>query len=167
MSNLFNIIGERGESAIRAALISPIDVSTFKGYPRFPFRSQFLGEKAETFDFIVYLLDGDQRSTGAYFFLQVKATEVASGKASCSAPFPAEDVRRAILFKAPSYVAAADFSRAAAEIYIRGLSHDRKRGISSIKRSSNFELDAVKVAVYDEVSKFHAKNSRKFVSKVG
>lgn len=145
----------------------PIDGSVFAGYPRFLFRSQFLGEKAETFDFVVYLLGFDRLAVGPYFFLQVKSTEKAPSKRSCPAPFSAKDVKRALSFKSPSYVAAADLSLPTAAIYIKGLSHGRATGISSINRASDFRLDSVKVAVYDEVRAFHAKRSGKFFSKVG
>ncbi|MBV6779402.1 hypothetical protein KWH04_01795 [Xanthomonas campestris pv. trichodesmae] len=166
MSNLFNLVGGWGESVIKTEIMRPINVAAFKGYPRFPFMPIFLGEKAETFDFIVYLLGLDERAAGPYFFLQVKSTETVSGKKSCPAPVSREDVTRAVAFKSPSFVVAADLTPVPAKLYIRGISNNRTSGISSINKKSDLSIDAVKVSVYDEVAKFHSKRSGKFISKV-
>src|SRR2546421_5580879 len=70
------------------------------------FWPHYLGEKCETFDFLVELVDaGDQTP---FFFVQVKATRKEFTKSQTPPrlriEIPEKDIRRMVTFPAPTYV---------------------------------------------------------------
>lgn len=96
-------IGKRGETVF-AFLISK------KCRGRFWFYSEFLGDKAETKDFTVYLIEPDY--TEATFFAQVKATSKGySGKGvnrKLKANVSKKDVKKLKELTGPAYVVGID-----------------------------------------------------------
>ena len=163
MSKDSDFIGDTGESAMRTALLRTIKQSLFPGYPRFLFKPIFLGEKAELFDFLVYLRDKNGDLTGAHFFVQVKSTEARIKTGQCPAPFSADAVKTALTFKVPSYLCAVKIG-AKSKVYVRGLSYTRKRGFAGVGTQHNLNDADVRVAIYDEVANFFTKQGYKFSS---
>ncbi len=95
-------IGGRGEAIAFAWLTQPCRSDSDLPY----FWPHFLGEKCETFDFLVELVDASERTP--FFFAQVKATYKEFTR-SLSPPrlrveVSEKDVRRMIAYPAPTYV---------------------------------------------------------------
>ncbi len=147
MSN--DILGARGEAAVSTCLMRPLgDSNTAQ------FRPLFLGEKAELLDFLVLLLDPDERALGPHFFLQVKTTACHTQKdtQSIAARFSADEVARIQKWKAPTYLAAVDASKEDREfIYIRGINSDREKGIASVKKAFSLNDKTLRKKLYQEV----------------
>src|SRR5262245_16711000 len=97
-----DFIGGRGEALAftRLARIWRTDAELPCFWPH------YLGEKAQTFDFLVELVDAGERTP--FFFVQVKATRKALTKRQrpprLRVEVPAVDVRRMVAYPAPTYV---------------------------------------------------------------
>lgn len=165
MSNQNNLVGELGESMTKTALIAEIvKKSNHQSYPDFLFKPYFLGEKADLFDFIVFLLDADAKPTGAYFYVQVKSTKNALKSKSCEAKYSKKEVTRALGFKCPSYVVGVKTNGSNDDVYIRGISSSLKSGIYTAPLKNKLFLDEIKVKLYDEVANFFKGKKHNFTS---
>src|SRR5215831_15198469 len=99
-----DFIGNRGQSLAHARLT---EMCRPNGLPYFD--AHFLGDKFPTFDFLVELVGAGQRRP--YFFVQVKATR--EGFTTADPPrlrvrVSKSDVRKMVLFRAPTYVVGVD-----------------------------------------------------------
>jgi hypothetical protein len=117
------------------------------------FRPCFLGEKARTLDFYVELLDTGERTL--FFFAQVKTTRKAPTKkdSRLRIEMTGEDVRRASLVPAPTYLVGIDENTEGGYLHpiLDGMKHD----IPSI--STAFPLDRTNLPrLHAEVSQFWA-----------
>jgi hypothetical protein len=97
-----DFIGGRGEAIAFARLARVCRTDADLPY----FWPHYLGEKCETFDFLVELVDAGEKTP--FFFVQVKATR----KRYTRGPLPprlrvgvaAKEVRRMVAYPAPTYV---------------------------------------------------------------
>lgn len=163
MSRDKDLIGEAGESSVKTALLRTISTKKYPGYPKFLFKVIALGEKAELFDYLVYLRDSSGNLTGAHFYVQVKSTEKRVAGGQCPAPFSAGEVKTALTFKVPSYLCAVKIG-AVSRIYVRGVSHTRRKGFSGVGITFQLNDAAVRLKLYDEVTAFFANQSFSFSS---
>src|SRR5437870_4892851 len=95
-----DFIGGRGEAIAFARLARVCRTDTELPY----FWPHYLGEKCETFDFLVELVDADERTP--FFFVQVKSTrkKFAKTQRRLRVEVSEYDVRRMVAFPAPTYV---------------------------------------------------------------
>ena len=97
----FDFIGGRGE-AIAFARLTKVCRDGDVPY----FCPHYLGEKCQTFDYLVELVDAGE--TTPYFFVQVKATRKDFTKKQVPPRLVVrvteEDIRRMVAFPAPTYV---------------------------------------------------------------
>jgi hypothetical protein len=97
-----DFIGGRGEAIAFARLVRVCRTDADLPY----FWPHYLGEKCETFDFLVELVDADERTP--FFFVQVKATRKEFTKTQKPPRLRVEvsqkDVRRMVAYPAPTYV---------------------------------------------------------------
>src|SRR5258708_24753697 len=66
-------MAERDDIGSRGEYLFCTRITAFCGRPRPSFRPYFLGEKAETIDFLVELIDAGDRTP--FFFVQVRTTQ--------------------------------------------------------------------------------------------
>lgn len=152
MSNLKNIYGKAGEFSFGAELMRPVAA------PRILFDACLLGGNAPTFDYIVYLVDVNGDRTGPLFFVQVKTIST-SPKSGNGYPvgFSATDVKRAQATKIPFFVCAVDRSVSGSEkFFIKGVDSKRTRGIANLAALHDLTTDAVKLGLFDEVTRVWA-----------
>jgi hypothetical protein len=149
MGNIPNISGAAGEYLCGTELLRPV---AGRGFLFDPF---LLGGKAPTFDYMVHLLDTNGNRTGAFFFLQVKTTQKQPGlSGTYSVMFSAADVKRASAQKIPFFLCVVDRAVTRSEkIFIMGVDSMRKKGISRIAPIYDLADDAVKIALFDEVTR--------------
>ena len=97
-----DVIGGRGEAIAFARLARLCRSDADLPY----FWPHYLGEKCETFDFLVELIDAGE--TTPFFFVQVKATRKEFTKSQSPPRLRVEvaekDIRRMVAFPAPTYV---------------------------------------------------------------
>src|SRR5205823_8391614 len=97
-----DFIGGRAEAIAFARLVRICRTDSDLPY----FWPHYLGEKCETFDFLVELVDADERTP--FFFIQVKATRkdltTTQTPPRLRAEVSEKDVRRMVAFPAPTYV---------------------------------------------------------------
>jgi hypothetical protein len=95
-------IGSRGEYLFCAMIMN------FCGRPLPYFRPRFLGEKAQTLDYLVELVDTGDRP--AFFFVQVRATRLGYTKRGqrLRIGMSGEELRRFALVPAPTYLVGVD-----------------------------------------------------------
>lgn len=97
-----DFIGGRGEAIAFARLVRLCRADADVPY----FWPHYLGEKCQTFDFLVELVDAGERTP--FFFVQVKATR--KGYTKTHTPprlrvaVSEQDVRRMVAYPAPTYV---------------------------------------------------------------
>lgn len=140
MTALNNVIGDRGESEVNTALLTPVSSA---GYPEYLFYPHFLGAKAPMFDFLVYLLRTDGQPLGPKFFVQVKSTRKPATSGSCAAKCSAVSIKRTIAAKVPSYLVGVDLSKkTSSELYITGVSHSRKLGYATVPTTNRLHDEA-------------------------
>lgn len=140
-------IGSRGEYLFSARIMS------FCGRPLPYFRPRFLGEKAQTLDFMVELVDTGDRTL--FFFAQVKATRrpLTRKDKRLRVEMPADEVRRAAQVPAPTYLIGVD--EQAEEAYIMPILDGMTRALPSIP--TTFPLDCTNLPrLYTEVEQFWA-----------
>jgi hypothetical protein len=97
-------IGTRGEALFYVL------ITRFCGRKRPYFRPHFLGEKFETLDYLVELVDAAPGTP--YFFVQVRTTTLGytsrAGNRRLKARVSRADMRRLVLYPAPTYVVGID-----------------------------------------------------------
>lgn len=149
MGNASNICAKAGELDCSSELMNPV---AGRGVL---FRPIALGANEPTADFLVFLLSQDNGDGGHFFFLQVKTTEVGPRPdGSYAYNFPARDVRRAQVMKVPFFVCMVDRSDPnVRRIFIKGVDSKRKTGIYSLMPLYDLTTDAIKLALYEEVSR--------------
>src|SRR5438046_2376896 len=121
-----DFIGNRGQSIAHARLT---EMCRPNGLPYFD--AHFLGDKCPTFDFLVELVGSGQ--TPPYFFVQVRATRegyTAANPRRLRVKVAGRDVRKLVLFPAPTYVVGVDEPGELA--YVIALYGTMKKGIASL-----------------------------------
>ncbi len=139
-------IGSRGE------FIFCTRITSFCGQRRPYFRPYYLGEKAETIDFLVELVDAGKRTP--FFFAQVKTTQRGYTKKSprrLKVGLTAADIELFSLKPAPTYLVGIDEP---GEIgYVVAILEGMKTAITSIP--TTFPLDCNTLPLlYQEVKQF-------------
>jgi hypothetical protein len=138
-------IGRRGE------IIFCARITNFCGRSIPYFRPYFLGEKAQTLDFLVELVDAEEHTR--FFFVQVRTTQKGYTRKErrLKVGMSAKDVRRFSLVPAPTYLVGIDEP---AEIaYCLAILHGMKGPIASLPTA--YPLDCTHLArLYDEVNGF-------------
>jgi hypothetical protein len=106
----------------------------------------------------VYLLDANAQRLGPFFFLQVKTTLKAPDTTGAYAlRFSARAVARAQAMKTPFFVGIVDRSTIRRErIYVKGIDAGLPTGITRLEPRHDLAEDAVKIAIYNEVSRVWA-----------
>lgn len=126
--------------------------------PRLLFDAYLPGGNAPTLDYIVYLVNANGDRTGALFFVQVRtiATPPKGGNGYLVG-FSAIDVKRALATKIPFFVCVVDRSVTGIErFFIKGVDSKRTRGIARLPAKYDLTTDAVKLGLYDEVTRVWA-----------
>lgn len=138
-------LGRRGE------IIFCARITNFCGR-RIPyFRAYFLGEKTQTLDFLVELVDAENPTR--FFFAQVRTTRkgYTRNERRLKVGMSAEDVRRFALVPAPTYLMGIDEPQEIA--YCLAILHGMKGPIASLPTA--FPLDCTHLPrLYDEVNEF-------------
>jgi hypothetical protein len=143
-----DFIGSRGE-AIAYISLSRICREGDLHY----FWPHYLGEKCETFDFLVELVDAGEKTP--YFFVQVKATRkelnLDQTHPRLRVRVSEKDVRRMSTFPAPTYVTGVheDEERA----FVVSIHGDLREAISSITTDHELTAETLK-RLWDEVREF-------------
>lgn len=140
-------IGSRGE------FIFCTRIMDFCGRNLPYFRPHFLGEKAQTFDYLVELVDAP--SGIPFFFVQVKATRkgYTKGKARLKVGMAGADVRRFSLLPAPTYLVGIDESEEVG--FLLAILHGMQGPIASVP--TDFPLDCPSLPrLWQEVEQFWA-----------
>jgi len=111
------------------------------------FDAHFLGDKFPTFDFLVELVGAGRRRP--YFFVQVKATRDGhTTNNRLRVRVSQADVRRMVLFRAPTYVVGVD--EPSERAYIIAVYGNMHNAISSL--STAYPLDATTLKIlWEEV----------------
>jgi hypothetical protein len=138
-------IGSRGEFLFSSRIMNFCD----RDYPYF--LPRFLGEKARTLDFLVQLVSPGDRTL--FFFAQVKTTRKGYTKKDrrLKVEMSGEEVRRASLVPAPTYLIGIDERREVG--YIVPILEGMKEDIASIP--TTYPLDCTNLPrLYDEVEQF-------------
>ncbi len=117
------------------------------------FWPHYLGEKCQTFDFLVELVDAGEKTP--FFFVQVKSSRKAYTMKQAPPRIRAEvsstDVRRMTTFPAPTYVVAVHEVEERA--FIVSVHGDMHEAISSISTRHELTCDTLKL-LWDEVRGF-------------
>lgn len=141
-----DFIGNRGQSLAHARLT---EMCRKNGLPYF--EAHFLGDKCPTFDFLVELVGAGERRP--YFFAQVKATRegfTAASPQRLRIKVAKRDVRKMVLFRAPTYVVGIDEpGERAYVIAVFGTMH----GISSMSTQHPLNCTTLKL-LWEEVRDF-------------
>jgi hypothetical protein len=144
-----DVIGGRGEAIAfaRLARICRSDVDLPYFWPH------YLGEKCETFDFLVELVDAGERTP--FFFVQVKTTRQEFTKTQ---PTPrlrvqvaAKDIRRMVAYPAPTYVIGVHEREERA--FIISVHGTMAEGIPSITTAHELTCDTLQ-RLWEEVREF-------------
>jgi hypothetical protein len=138
-------LGRRGE------IIFCARITNFCGRSLPYFRTHFLGEKTQTLDFMVELVDAAEHTR--FFFAQVRTTWKGYTKKErrLKVGMPAEDVLRFSLVPAPTYLVGVDEPQEIA--YCLAILHGMKGPIASLPTA--FPLDCTHLPrLYDEVNGF-------------
>ncbi len=97
-----DFLGGRGEAIAFARLTKICRTDAELPY----FWPHFLGEKCETFDFLVELIDAGEKTP--FFFVQVKTTRTEFTRTQTpprlQVKVPEKDIRRMVAYPAPTYV---------------------------------------------------------------
>jgi len=139
-----DFIGNRGQSLAHARLT---ELCRTNGLPYFD--AHFLGDKCPTFDFLVELVGAGERSP--YFFVQVKATREGFTQANLprlKVKVPKSDVRKMVLFRAPTYVVGVD--EPGERAYIIAVYGTMKQSISSMSTQHPLNPTSLKL-LWEEV----------------
>jgi len=155
MDNLSNILGEAGEHACASELMVAV---AGRGAL---FRSIPLSKVEPTADLLVFLLSPNGEKSGPFFFLQIKTTATGlQSDGSYSYSFEAKDVQRAQSMRVPFFLCVVDQSVLnERHMFIKGVDSKRRQGIYRLRPHYDLTIDAVKVALHDEVSRIWAERS--------
>lgn len=164
MGNLKNIIGAGGEYLCGIELMRPVTPSPClhigfqPGEVGYLFEALHFGGKEPTYDYLVYLLDAHAQRLGPFFFLQVKTTlKALDTTGTYSLRFSARAVARARAMKTPFFVGIVDRSATSREkIYVKGIDATNSKGIARLEPLHDLADDAVKISIYNEVSRVWA-----------
>ncbi len=140
-------IGNRGEA------IFYLRITDFCGRGVPYFRPRFLGEKAQTIDYLVELVNAGARTP--FFFVQVKATRKGRTKRGRSprlkVSVSSDDIRRLSLYPAPTYLVGID--EPAETGYILAVLEGMKDSLGSLP--AQFPLDGTNLPLlYQEARQF-------------
>jgi hypothetical protein len=117
------------------------------------FWAHYLGEKCETFDFLVELVDAEEKTP--YFFVQVKSTRKEFTKTHTPPRLRVEvsekDVRRLVAYPAPTYVIGVHEGTERA--FIISVHGTMSRAISSITTAHELTCETLR-RLWDEVREF-------------
>ena len=152
-----NDIGDRGEHIFRVRITDPV------GPNRMPlFRPVHLGEKFETLDFFVELIDPP--AGRAYFFVQVKSTSQGYTKATparLKVQVNQADIDTLRVYPAPTYVVGID--EKAERAYIVSVNDTAMGRISSLP--TTYSLNAANLLLlWQEVEGFWRTKNMTFTS---
>lgn len=152
MSNLKNLSGRAGEFLCITEFMRATSTQ------RFLFDAFLLGGNAPTFDYIIYLVDSHGDRTGPFFFVQVKTTSKTPRPGiGYTTDFSASDVKRAQATQVPFFICAVDRSITGREkFFIKGVDARRTKGIIRMSATHDLATDAVKLALYKEVTRVRA-----------
>jgi hypothetical protein len=143
-------VGSRGES------IFVVRLTDLCGRKRPSFRPHFLGEKAETLDYFIELVDAGPPTP--YFFVQVRTTRQGYTQRSprrLKVSVAGRDVSRLANYPAPVYLVGIDEVQECG--FILAILSGSASAIPSLP--TRFPLDCANLRVlYDEVSEFWAGN---------
>jgi hypothetical protein len=154
-----DFIEGRGEALAYASL------AKFCRDDRLPyFWPHYLGEKFQTFDFLVELLDAGEQTP--YFFVQVKTTRKAFTKTHTPprlrVEVSEEDVRRMIAYPAPTYVIGVH--QGTERAFIISVHGTMSEAISSITTAHELTCETLR-RLWDEVREFwRVRDMRRSVS---
>jgi hypothetical protein len=142
-----DFIGNRGQSIAHMRLT---DMCRKNGLPYF--EAHFLGDKCQTFDFLVELVGAGQRRP--YFFVQVKASQ--RGFTNTTPPrlrvkVSKSDVLKMVLFQAPTYVIGVDEPRGQA--YVIAVFGNMSEGIGSLSTQHQLNPGTLRY-LWEEVREF-------------
>jgi len=141
-------IGIRGEA------ICVLVLTQFCGRNRPLFRPHFLGDKFPTLDYLVELVDAGPIT--ALFFVQVKATtrgytQPRQGVRRLHVQVPQEDMRRLVLYPAPTYVIGIDEREEVG--YILAADEHSSGPIASLSTSSPLDCEHLGL-LWSEVNEY-------------
>lgn len=140
-------IGSHGEYIFAARIMN------FCGRELPYFRPRFLGEKAQTIDYLVELINAGDRPL--FFFVQVKTTRQGYTKRErrLKISMSRDDVQRFASIPAPTYLVGIDEPGEVG--YILAILHGMSEAIPSLP--TNFPLDCTNLPkLYEEVEQFWA-----------
>lgn len=144
-----DFIGGRGEAIAFTRLVRVCRTDTDLPY----FWPHYLGEKFETFDFLVELVDAGD--TTPFFFVQVKTTRKEFTRTQVPARLRVEisekDVRRMIAYPAPTYVVGVQTDEERA--FIISVHGSMNEGIPSITTGHELTCETLK-RLWEEVLAF-------------
>jgi Domain of unknown function (DUF4365) len=144
-----DFLGGRGEAIAFARLTKICRMDADLPY----FWPHFLGEKCETFDFLVELIDAGDKTP--FFFVQVKTTRKEFTKTHTPprlrVEVSANDIRRMVAYPAPNYVVGVheDEERA----FIVSVHGAMSKAIPSITTAHELTSDTLR-RLWDEVREF-------------
>jgi len=144
-----DVIGGRGEAIAFARLARVCRSDADLPY----FWPHYLGEKCETFDFLVELVDAGEKTP--FFFVQVKTTRKELTKAQVPPRLRVEvadkDIRRMVAYPAPTYVVGVHESEERA--FIISIHGAMAEAISSITTAHELTCDTLQ-RLWEEVRAF-------------
>jgi hypothetical protein len=144
-----DFIGGRGEAIAFARLARVCRPDADLPY----FWPHYLGEKCETFDFLVELVDAGE--TTPFFFVQVKATRKGLTQSTARPRLRVEvsekDVRRMVAYPAPTYVVGVHEDQERA--FIISVHGSMAEAIPSITTAHELTPDTLR-RLWDEVREF-------------
>jgi hypothetical protein len=143
-----DFIGGRGE-AIAYSRLTQLCREDDSPY----FWPHYLGEKCQTFDFLVELVDADEMTP--FFFVQVKATRKGYTKTQrpprLRVEVSDEDVRRMSAYPAPTYLVGVHEREERA--FVVSVHGDMREAISSVTTGHELTCETLKL-LWDEVRDF-------------
>ncbi len=141
-----NQIGNLGELLAETEFCRPVG----KKYNRPLFRANNLGQKYPVVDFVVDLLDSNERSIG-FFYVQVKSTHNPSVGDRRRLPIecPYHKYNAMVNLPVPTYLVGVDVSKDT--LYILAANRTLNRKLSSIGKLHDLSADDIKVSLYKEV----------------
>jgi len=144
-----DFIGGRGEAIAYTRLVRVCRADTDLPY----FWPHYLGEKAQTFDFLVELVDAGE--TTPFFFVQVKTTRKNYTRTQkpprLRVEVSEEDVRRMVAYPAPTYVIGVHTDEERA--FIISVHGSMREAIPSITTRHELTCETLK-RLWDEVLAF-------------
>ena len=142
-----DVIGGRGEAIAFARLARVCRSDADLPY----FWPHYLGDKCETFDFLVELVGAGE--TTPFFFVQVKATrkELTKAQSRLRVEVAEKDIRRMVAYPAPTYVVGVHESEERA--FILSVHGAMAEAIPSITTAHELTCDTL-LRLWDEVRAF-------------